>query len=46
MHEQHFVDPEKFWPDRWLAGCPRHGAHDRGASLPFGSGPRLCPAAV
>ena len=38
-----FVDPLVFRPDRWTqparAGCP----HDPGASIPFGSGPRICP---
>jgi cytochrome P450 len=38
---RHFADPERFRPERWL----EHGAapHEPGASIPFGSGPRICP---
>jgi len=39
----HFADPETFRPERWLAEPPTVGAHVGGASLPFGSGPRICP---
>jgi cytochrome P450 len=37
-----FADPATFHPDRWLEPSP-DGAHDPGALMPFGSGPRLCP---
>lgn len=37
----HFAEPRAFRPERWLHGGP--GAHDPGAHMPFGSGPRLCP---
>jgi cytochrome P450 len=37
----HFAEPRAFRPERWLQGGP--GAHDPGALMPFGSGPRLCP---
>lgn len=40
---QHFADPECFHPERWLGAAPHGGAHEPGASLPFGSGPRICP---
>ncbi|MFO0634784.1 MAG: cytochrome P450 [Nannocystaceae bacterium] len=38
---QYFGEPERFWPARWLEKSER--AHDPGASMPFGSGPRICP---
>ncbi|MBX7083579.1 MAG: cytochrome P450 [Nannocystaceae bacterium] len=37
----HFGEPERFLPARWLEKSER--AHDPGASMPFGSGPRICP---
>lgn len=39
--EKNFVDAKAFRPDRWIT--PPAGAHDASASLPFGSGPRICP---
>lgn len=39
----HFTDPEQFRPERWLGSCPHGHAHVPQASLPFGSGPRICP---
>jgi cytochrome P450 len=36
----HFVDPEIFRPERWIAPVD---AHEPAAHLPFGSGPRICP---
>jgi cytochrome P450 len=43
LDAQHFPDPMRFDPRRWLAG----GAADAGASkrvaMPFGAGPRICP---
>ena len=39
---QRFADPVTFRPERWLEPLP-DGAHDPGALMPFGSGPRLCP---
>src|SRR5690606_28776378 len=32
-----YVDPERFWPDRWLTLRPSPYAY-----LPFGAGPRHC----
>ncbi|KAL2192616.1 cytochrome P450 [Corynascus similis CBS 632.67] len=42
-----FADPDDFRPERWLAageeGSDKRFANDRlGASLPFGTGPRVC----
>lgn len=43
LAEANFGEPEQFRPERWLDeranGCP----HVAGASMPFGSGPRICP---
>jgi cytochrome P450 len=39
---QRFADPAAFRPERWLEPTT-DGAHDTGALMPFGSGPRLCP---
>lgn len=36
-----FGEPERFLPSRWLEKSER--THDAGASMPFGSGPRICP---
>ncbi|MBX3197712.1 MAG: cytochrome P450 [Labilithrix sp.] len=41
LAEATFRDPLTFAPERWLAGW--EGAHDAAASIPFGSGPRICP---
>ncbi|CAB3748551.1 cytochrome P450 [Paraburkholderia humisilvae] len=45
MHDPgHFVNPERFDPDRWLhARDPARGAHEPRAYLQFGAGPRVCP---
>jgi len=39
----HFTKPEEFRPERWLDDRPASDAHVPGASMPFGSGPRICP---
>lgn len=36
-----FHGPERFLPARWLEKSDR--AHEPSASMPFGSGPRICP---
>ena len=38
---RHFSSPECFRPARWLDKS--EPVHDAGASMPFGSGPRICP---
>jgi cytochrome P450/nitrite reductase/ring-hydroxylating ferredoxin subunit len=38
-----FADPEAFRPERWLDERPNSEAHVPGASMSFGSGPRICP---
>jgi cytochrome P450/nitrite reductase/ring-hydroxylating ferredoxin subunit len=40
VSEERFETPRAFRPGRWLS---RAAAHDVGAHIPFGSGPRLCP---
>ncbi len=42
LDERHFGNASTFDPTRWLGareGCPHHAK----VSLPFGSGPRICP---
>ena len=43
LSADHFADPEAFRPERWLDERPTDQAHVPGASMPFGSGPRICP---
>ncbi|KAI6343283.1 hypothetical protein MCOR25_011149 [Pyricularia grisea] len=38
----HFHDPESFRPERWLGEDERYAKDDFNASLPFGTGPRVC----
>lgn len=38
---RHFPDPGRFDPDRWLPD--RAASLPKGAYIPFGAGPRLCP---
>lgn len=45
--EQHFKDPSKFMPERWLKesmpnACPAAKASNPFVYLPFGFGPRSC----
>jgi cytochrome P450/nitrite reductase/ring-hydroxylating ferredoxin subunit len=42
LDEKNFAAPKVFRPERWLGG-PASGAHEAGAHMPFGSGPRICP---
>ena len=43
LREENFTDAHLFKPERWLEPKPIGCAHNRNASLPFGSGPRFCP---
>jgi cytochrome P450 len=38
-----FPDPDRFEPERWLAGESGAKGADKGVALPFGAGPRMCP---
>ena len=42
MEEDHFEEPHKFKPKRWLRGCPEHHTAHPFAAIPFGFGPRMC----
>ena len=42
-NEKYFPEPEKFQPERFIAGHPLNSFH-KYAYLPFGSGPRACVA--
>ena len=35
-------DPDKFWPDRWLAGAKEGVVTDRNAFIPFSTGSAGC----
>ena len=44
MQSQHFSEPEKFIPERWLVDNHEKAATaNQKAFLPFGAGPRFCP---
>ena len=44
VREPWFTEPEAFRPERWLADAPQPLTNDaKRSSLPFGSGPRMCP---
>ena len=44
VREPWFTEPEAFRPERWLASAPQPLSNDaKRTSLPFGSGPRMCP---
>jgi len=38
----HFSDPDVFRPERWLGEDERYSTDRLNASLPFGTGPRVC----
>ena len=42
MEEDHFEEPHKFKPKRWLRGCPEHHTAHPFAAIPFGFGPHMC----
>ena len=46
LDERNFAEPQKFDPDRWIAGQGA-AAHSLASSkrvvMPFGAGPRICP---
>ncbi|MBL4799335.1 MAG: cytochrome P450 [Oleispira sp.] len=41
--ERYFPDPKAFKPQRWLKAEGNDLAQSRRVSMPFGSGPRVCP---
>ena len=44
VSEPWFANPAEFQPERWLADAPQAPSNEaKRASLPFGSGPRMCP---
>jgi cytochrome P450 len=42
LDAENFANPQEFLPERWLADSSL-SPHQPHASMPFGSGPRLCP---
>ena len=43
LDPDNFAEPLAFRPERWLPERPASQAHVSSASIPFGSGPRICP---
>lgn len=43
LQEENFTDARQFKPERWLESSSTGCAHNRNASMPFGTGPRFCP---
>jgi cytochrome P450 len=44
LQDRNFTAAAQFRPERWLDGQGGTGAaHEAGAHMPFGSGPRICP---
>lgn len=43
LEETKFSEAESFRPERWLDEIPAPGVHHPRTSIPFGSGPRICP---
>ncbi len=44
VNSQYFDDPDAFKPERWLPDAAQPlSAEARRTSIPFGSGPRMCP---
>jgi cytochrome P450 len=43
LSEEHFDEPERFRPERWLAGAGPSASSASRVAMPFGAGPRVCP---
>ena len=44
LREEHFAEPPRFKPERWLGDESAHGASSANrVAMPFGAGPRVCP---
>jgi cytochrome P450 len=43
LREQHFDEPERFKPERWLAETSPSASSANRVAMPFGAGPRVCP---
>lgn len=43
LDDANFGEADQFRPERWLEERPSGCPHVAGASMPFGSGPRICP---
>jgi cytochrome P450/nitrite reductase/ring-hydroxylating ferredoxin subunit len=43
LDDANFGEAQQFRPERWLEERPQGCPHVPGASMPFGSGPRICP---
>jgi cytochrome P450 len=43
LSDEHFSQPDRFLPERWLEHSAPTQRHEVGAHMPFGTGPRICP---
>jgi cytochrome P450 len=43
LREEHFDEPERFKPERWLADGAHSASSANRVAMPFGAGPRVCP---
>ncbi len=45
VSQTHFVEAERFMPERWLANGPagQAASSSKRVAMPFGAGPRICP---
>jgi len=43
LREEHFDEPDRFRPERWLVDAGPSASSASRVSMPFGAGPRVCP---
>ncbi|HEY2560380.1 MAG TPA: cytochrome P450 [Caldimonas sp.] len=43
LRAEHFDEPERFKPERWLAEAAPSASSANRVAMPFGAGPRVCP---
>jgi len=43
LREEHFDEPDRFKPERWLAEAGPNASSASRVAMPFGAGPRVCP---
>jgi len=43
LREEHFDEPDRFKPERWLAEGGHSASSASRVAMPFGAGPRVCP---
>jgi cytochrome P450 len=43
LRAEHFAEPTRFSPERWLADAAPSATSASRVAMPFGAGPRVCP---